>query len=82
MGHFSRAPKEREIIRERVVAGIAGARRKGTVLGRRKVIFDRSKAEELRRSGASVREIAATLKVGRGTIQRLLAQKPAPPTAA
>src|SRR5579863_2473651 len=66
---------EREIIRERVVAGIAGARRKGKTLGRRKVVFDRSKAEELQRRGASLREIAATLKVGRGTIQRLLAQK-------
>lgn len=63
---------EREMIRERVRAGVRNAKRNGKQLGRRRVVFDRSRAQELRAGGASVREIAATLGVGAGTIHRLL----------
>jgi putative DNA-invertase from lambdoid prophage Rac len=67
---------ERELIRERVRAGIKSARHKGKQLGRRKVVFDRSRAEKMQKDGATVREIAIALQVGRGTVQRFLAQKP------
>ena len=63
---------ERELIRERVCAGVRNAKRKGKQLGRKRVVFDRSKATEMHRAGASVREIAQALQVGRGTVHRFL----------
>jgi len=70
------AELEREMIRERVRAGVRNAKRNGKQLGRKRVVFDRSRVQELRDGGATMREIAATLKIGRGTVQRFLAQKP------
>jgi putative DNA-invertase from lambdoid prophage Rac len=68
---------ERELIRERVRAGIRNARHKGRQLGRKRILFDRSKVIEMHNAGASIREIAAAMQIGRGTIQRfLLTQKP------
>lgn len=68
---------ERELIRERVRAGVKSAKHKGKQLGRRRAVFDRSRAAEMYASGASLREIAAALQVGRGTVHRfLLSQKP------
>jgi putative DNA-invertase from lambdoid prophage Rac len=64
---------EPEMIRDRVAAGVRNARRNGKQLGRRRVVFDRSKAIDMHDAGASVREIASTLGVGAGTIHRLLA---------
>ena len=63
---------ERELIRERVRAGIKNARHRGKRLGRRRVVFDRSRALEMASAGSSIREIAEALDVGRGTIHRLL----------
>jgi putative DNA-invertase from lambdoid prophage Rac len=68
---------ERELIRERVRAGIKSAKHKGKKLGRKRVVFDRGKASEMYKSGATVREIAVALQIGKGTIHRfLLSQKP------
>ena len=68
---------EREMIRERVCAGVRNARRNGKQLGRKRVVFDRSKVSDMHLAGASVREIATALQVGRGTVHRfLLSQKP------
>jgi DNA invertase Pin-like site-specific DNA recombinase len=64
---------EREMIRERVCAGVRNAKVKGKRLGRPKAVFDRAKAIQLQAAGMSVRDIAAVLEVGRGTIQRALA---------
>ena len=64
---------ERELIRERVRAGIKSAKHKGKPLGRRRVVFDRGKARDMHNAGASVREIASALRVGAGTIHRFLA---------
>jgi DNA invertase Pin-like site-specific DNA recombinase len=61
---------ERELIRERVRAGIKSAKHKGKKLGRKRVVFDRSKAIEMHQAGTSMREIAAALGVGVGTIHR------------
>jgi DNA invertase Pin-like site-specific DNA recombinase len=68
---------ERELIRERVRAGIKSAKHKGKQLGRKRVVFDRGKAQQMHSEGATVREIATALEVGKGTIHRFLAsQKP------
>lgn len=64
---------EREMIRERVKAGVVTAQHKGVHCGRKKKIFDRSKALALAKKGKSHREIARVLKIGKGTVQRLLA---------
>jgi putative DNA-invertase from lambdoid prophage Rac len=61
---------ERELIRERVRAGIKSAKHKGKQLGRKRVVFDHSKAIEMHLAGTSIRDIAAALGVGVGTIHR------------
>lgn len=58
---------EREMIKERVRAGMAAAKHRGKKLGRRKLVFDRRKAFELRRSGASIRAIAKALGLSVGS---------------
>ena len=63
---------EREMIRERVCAGVRNAKRNGKQLGRKRVVFDRSKAKQMYTTGASVRQIATALRVGRGTVHRFL----------
>ena len=67
------AELEKNVIRERVRAGVRNARAKGRRLGRKRVVFDRSRAVELHQAGTSIREIATTLGIGRGTVQRFLA---------
>ena len=61
---------EREIMRERVKAGIAAAKGKGVEMGRPKVVFDRKKATALRRRGHSLRAIAAELGVSKNAVDR------------
>jgi putative DNA-invertase from lambdoid prophage Rac len=68
---------EREMIRERVCAGVRNAKVKGKRLGRPTAVFDRQKAIQLQAQGMSVRDIAAALEVGNGTVYRALFQKPA-----
>ena len=72
---------ERELIRERVRAGIKSAKHQGKQLGRKRVVFDRSRAETMYHAGATVREIASALQVGRSTVHRFLSQKPTTPAA-
>jgi putative DNA-invertase from lambdoid prophage Rac len=66
---------ERELIRERVKAGLLSARYHGRVGGRPKRVFSYDRAKRLRAEGYSIRAIAEKLKVGVGTIHRLLAAK-------
>jgi DNA invertase Pin-like site-specific DNA recombinase len=66
------AELEREMIRERVCAGVRNAKRKGKQLGRKRVVFDRGKALEMATAGASIREIAEILGVKRTTVHRYL----------
>lgn len=66
---------EKDIIRERVVAGIANARAKGKTLGRPK-IRDDEKIKELRSLGKSYRTIATELNTSIGSIQRALKSSP------
>ena len=64
---------EREILRERVCAGLAHARQNGKKLGR--PITARSKAGQVRklyRAGVSKAEIARRLQIGRTSVRRIL----------
>jgi putative DNA-invertase from lambdoid prophage Rac len=62
------AEMEREIIRERVRAGVRNAQAKGTRLGRPQRVFRRAEAQRLRADGQSWREIARTLQVPMSTV--------------
>jgi len=62
------ADLERNIIRERVIAGLHRARKQKKRLGRPRRVFDREKAVRLYREGKSTREIARLLGVGKDTI--------------
>jgi DNA invertase Pin-like site-specific DNA recombinase len=61
---------ERELIRERVRAGLANARAKGKRLGRRRVAVDAHSVARLRAQGRSWAEVCQTLNLSKGTAQR------------
>ena len=65
---------EREMIRERTLAGLDRARSEGKTLGRKKVITDEitSKIVNLRSIGRSIRDIASEVGVSRGTVSNVL----------
>ena len=68
------AQLEGDLIRERTVAGLKAARRRGVQLGRPKAL-DRSQHQRvlrLRHTGQSVRTIAAKLGVGVATVHRAI----------
>lgn len=68
------AEYERELIRERVKVGLERAKRAGTKLGRPSNLTGdaRSSVIAMRRSGVSIQRIAAELRVGTGTVYRVL----------
>lgn len=64
---------ERDIIRERVKAGIANARERGKSHGRPKsAALKKEKIKELKASGMNNSEIARKLKISRGSVISLL----------
>lgn len=66
---------ERDLLRERVKAGIAQARSEGRVLGRPPSAALKSKEmKNLLRQGLSKSEIARRLQVGRTSVRRVLSQ--------
>ncbi len=72
---------ERELIRERVKAGMKNARCKGKVIGRPRADVDCAQIARLRDSGASWREIAKSMGLSLGTVyaarsKRLLVSDP------
>src|SRR5271170_8424535 len=67
---------EREILRERVRAGLAHARQNGQRLGRPQTAALRtSQVRKLYRAGVSKAEIARRLQIGRTSVRRILAAK-------
>jgi DNA invertase Pin-like site-specific DNA recombinase len=77
------AELERNVTRERVVAGIEHARvhgtKSGSAIGRPRVVFDRAAVVELRTAGQSWRQIAAALGISTGTARTVFktgVQKP------
>ena len=65
---------EREMIRERTLAGLERAKSQGKTLGRRKVTNDTMTAKiiELRTAKKTIREIASDVGVSRGTVSNVL----------
>ena len=65
---------EREMIRERTLAGLERAKSEGKTLGRRKVTNETVTAKiiELRTAKKSIREIASEVGVSRGTVSNVL----------
>lgn len=66
------AELERNIIVERIHAGLRRAKSEGKSLGRPRALLDTVKIQTLRREGLSLRSIAKQLGVGRSTVQREL----------
>jgi DNA invertase Pin-like site-specific DNA recombinase len=70
---------ERGIIRERVNAGLARARAKGTKLGRRRVDPKvEEKILELKANGDGILKIGRKLGIGTSVVQRVFKQEPRP----
>jgi DNA invertase Pin-like site-specific DNA recombinase len=63
------AQLERDLIRERVNAGIRHARACGKQLGRPRRIVDGEELVRLQAEGASLRQIAKKLGIGYGTVR-------------
>jgi DNA invertase Pin-like site-specific DNA recombinase len=66
------AQLERDIIRERVRAGLAVAKARGTRLGRPSVRMNVQELTSLKTSGLSLHEIARQLRCSRSTVRRRL----------
>ena len=63
---------ERELIRQRTIAGLAAARRKGRQLGRRPARLDEDLLLDLKEQCCSVREIATRMGVSKSLIAKKL----------
>jgi putative DNA-invertase from lambdoid prophage Rac len=67
---------ERELIHERVSAGMKAARKHGTKtgnpIGRPRRIFDREEVVRLRGTGLSIERIANQMRIGVGTVVRVM----------
>jgi DNA invertase Pin-like site-specific DNA recombinase len=74
------AEYEREMIRERVMAGVRTAQAKGKRLGRPRRVFRRDEALEMRAAGMSWRKIANALGVPLATLVQACSE--IPPTGA
>lgn len=70
---------ERDLIRERVVAGVHRAKANGKHCGRPKVAMDLRPAIALLREGRGLKDVAAILKVSRATLRRRLQEEGAWP---
>src|SRR5271169_5499834 len=68
------AQLERDLIRERVSAGIRNARACGKELGRPRRIVNQEDIIRLKAEGASLRQIAEKLGIGYGTVRTRLRQ--------
>jgi DNA invertase Pin-like site-specific DNA recombinase len=66
------AQLERDLIRERVSAGIRNARAKGMRFGRPMRAVDPDRIRQMRAEGHSLRQIAEQLGVGYGTVRERL----------
>jgi DNA invertase Pin-like site-specific DNA recombinase len=76
------AELEREIIRERVKAGLQNARKRGKRLGRRPAMVNVQRVRDLAAKGLSGRAIAKQVGVAEGTIRNVLRRCAKNPLAA
>ena len=72
------AQLERDLIRERVNAGVRSARAAGKVLGRPRRVVDRDRISALQAEGNSLRKIAKQLGIGYGTVRERLRERKSP----
>jgi len=72
---------ERNMIRERVMAGLNNARKKGMKLGRPTNPYDPSEIVRLKAAGGSTRSIAKALGISNATVSKVLRYPPNLPTA-
>jgi DNA invertase Pin-like site-specific DNA recombinase len=65
---------EADLIRDRTVAGLAAAKKRGQVLGRKPALSvdDRKRVARLKSNGHSLRAIAGQLECGVATVHRAL----------
>jgi DNA invertase Pin-like site-specific DNA recombinase len=63
---------EAGLIKQRVQSGLENAKRNGVKLGRPCLQADSEKAKMLRATGKTIRQIAAELGIGNGSVQKLL----------
>ncbi len=63
---------EKRLIRERVMAGLAAAKKRGKVLGRPKVAVDVQRALRLHNEGKSWRRVARALSIDKTTLRRAM----------
>jgi DNA invertase Pin-like site-specific DNA recombinase len=70
------AELERSLIVERVRAGMRRARFEGKHIGRPALVIDRDAVVREREQGRKLADIAKTHRVSRGTISRILAERP------
>jgi len=63
---------ERDLIRERVKAGVANAKSKGRRVGRKPVALDFAALTAMRSEGRTIRDIAATLGCSRSLVHKSL----------
>jgi DNA invertase Pin-like site-specific DNA recombinase len=68
------AEMERELIRDRVRAGVRNARAKGKKLGRPRVVVDGAAVASLRAAGHSYRAVAAALGISVGSVHAAVQQ--------
>src|SRR5208283_5525098 len=68
------AQLERDLIRERVRAGLRAARAKGKKFGRPRAVVDATKVAELRGDGLSWSQVCRALNVSKGSAQRSAAR--------
>src|SRR5215469_8776702 len=65
---------ERDLIRERTVAGMTSAKRRGARVGRPPIVLSRSQLVAAVQAGGSLAEVARLLGTSRATARRLLAE--------
>ncbi len=63
---------ERDLIQERVLAGLDRARKQGKTLGPPRKIFDHERARQMKAEGKSLRVIAAEIGIGKDSIRKAL----------
>lgn len=68
---------ERDLIRERVKAGIANRRAKGFQVGRKPIVLDPARLQALRSEGQTIRQIAIALGVSRSLVHKTLSDQAA-----
>jgi DNA invertase Pin-like site-specific DNA recombinase len=66
---------ERDLIRERVRAGISNRRAKGFRVGRKPIVLDAGRLATLRSQGLTIREIARTLDCSRSLVHKTLSEQ-------